>query len=137
MTRIPGGAPPEPITIAGRTANPAAAEARHGRHQQGSGDGDPRGLDRRVVQNEAEVVATAREKADVVRAAALFDVLRSDGGDGASAAQNLKTLLAGASAAEIADLKRTLRAIEHPAVPTPGADPDTELAKDWREGKYP
>lgn len=80
-------------------------------------------------------MTTAREKADVVRAAALVDVLRNE--DGAAAAANLKTLLAGASADEISDLKRTLRAIEHPVGPMAGADPDTELAKDWRQGKYP
>jgi polyphosphate kinase 2 len=73
----------------------------------------------RNARKPEEPAAVAQQKANVVRAATLAD------------------LLADASADEIEDLKRALRAIEHPVDATPGADPDTELAKDWRQGKYP
>ena len=125
MARAKPPASVEPITIEGRSA--AAASRRRGVR---------RDLARRVADGRDEVVAIATEKADVLRAAALFDVLRDDV-DGISPTERLRTLLAGASADEIADLKRTLRAIEHPVVSTPGADPDTELARDWRQGGYP
>jgi len=128
MARLKRSAPVEPITIEGRS-NAASAK-----HTRGNGT---RGLEARVEAGEGEIVAAAREKADVVRAAALFDILRDDSIDGMRPAERLRTLLEGASADEIADLKRTLRAIEHPVVTTPGADPDIELAKDWREGTYP
>ncbi|MBS0611758.1 MAG: polyphosphate kinase 2 [Proteobacteria bacterium] len=128
MARSKRSASVEPITIEGRSA---AASAKRSR-----GNG-ARGLEARVAAGEGEVVAVASEKADVVRAAALFDVLRDEAVDGMRQVERLRTLLEGASADEIADLKRTLRAIEHPVVTTPGADPDIELAKDWRQGTYP
>ncbi len=132
MARSKPASEQEPITIQGRGAS------QHGRSRRGNGNGNgARGLERRVAQNEAEVVTAASEKADVVRAEALFDLMREDAPDGMQPTERLRALLNGASADEIADLKRTLRAIEHPVVSTPGADPDTELAKSWREGSYP
>ena len=91
----------------------------------------------RTAANQDAVVESAREKADIANAAALLDVLRAASTDTASPAQGLRSILAGASSDEIADLKRTLRAIEHPVTPTPDADPDVELARDWRKGRYP
>lgn len=137
MSRNPRAAPAEPITITGRSADADGRGARRGRRHHHTGNGEARDLERRVAESEAEVVTTAQEKADVVRAEALFDVLRTEEATGAQRADALRTLLEGASADEVADLKRTLRAIEHPVVMTPGADPDTELAKEWRTGKYP
>ncbi|MFO1466596.1 MAG: polyphosphate kinase 2 [Steroidobacteraceae bacterium] len=132
MARSKPASAQEPITIQGRVAS------QHGRSRRGNGNGNgTRGLERRVAQNEEEVVTAASEKADVVRAEALFDLMREDAPDGMQPTERLRALLNGASADEIADLKRTLRAIEHPVVSTPGADPDTELAKSWREGSYP
>jgi len=140
-----------------RSKDPAPVEHIHGdsaspadRVPLARGNGDrgngARGLQRRISEREDEVVTAAREKADVVRAASLLDILREDAkdaedgedrADGMRPFERLRVLLEGASADEVADLKRTLRAIEHPVVTTPGADPDVELARDWRNGAYP
>jgi polyphosphate kinase 2 len=96
---------------------------------------EPIKIDARGARPPEAPVAVAREKANAVRSGALLDILK--GSDTDARAESLRTLLADASADEIADLKRTLRAIRHPVTHVPGADPDAELAKDWRQGKYP
>ena len=49
--------------------------------------------------------------------------------------QPWRALIEGASIDEIKALKRMLTQRAPP--PTPGIDPDTELAPNWREGGYP
>ncbi|MEY4761696.1 MAG: hypothetical protein RLZZ200_1552 [Pseudomonadota bacterium] len=98
---------------------------------------EPHTIKARRSRTPGTAATVARQKANVVRTSALVDILRGDAPEGSLRRGNLRTLLADASADEIADLKRTLRAIQHPVTHAPGADPDTELAKDWRRGAYP
>ncbi|MFM1887133.1 MAG: hypothetical protein RL026_2290 [Pseudomonadota bacterium] len=114
MARTRNGTPAEPIRIsAGSTVPPAP------------------------LPREAEVIDSARSRAATRSAEALLALLRDGPATDTHRVESLRTLLADASSDEIADLKRLLRAIEHPVTATPGADPDLELVSDWRHGKYP
>nr|WP_286180406.1 polyphosphate kinase 2 [Leptothrix sp. C29] len=50
--------------------------------------------------------------------------------------EQLQALIAGSSPDDLALLRGSMAARRRP-VPTPGVDPDTELAPGWREGAYP
>ncbi len=87
---------------------------------------------------EREVVARAATRAETVASMALSDALthHAQGVDGPPGEwlRQLKAMIDGAAPDESKALRRML--FEKPE-PTPGVDPDQELAAGWREGGYP
>ena len=91
-----------------------------------------RGLERYEVRAATEAAVAAREMA-------LSDVMaRRQRGeiDDTVWREQLQALIAGSSPDDLALLRGSMAARRRP-VPTPGGDPDTELAPGWREGAYP
>jgi polyphosphate kinase 2 len=102
-------------------------------------EGDvPASLRKRSIERER--VTRAATRAEVVKEQALSDILAAHANGGGGAATGwlgeLRALIDGASPDEVRALRRALfdRAAEATA---DGADPDLELAPNWREGGYP
>ena len=85
-------------------------------------------------------VARATERTQTVAAMALSDVLRRHAAGDKQAPgawlDELKALIGGAAPDEVKELRRLLFD-NSTAKPAKGADPDAELATDWRQGGYP
>jgi len=114
----------------------SARSPSHPRSRQvAAGDTSPTPTARGI---ESERVARGRSEAHTVKAMALADMLTrhasSDPAD-AEMPEPWRALIEGASTDEIKALKRMLTLRSPP--PTPGVDPDLELAPGWREGSYP
>jgi len=93
-------------------------------------------FDRRSLERER--VERASSEASTVQTMVLRDVLarRAQGEAGRPLVEQLQALVAGASPDEVRELRRAL--LERaPAAADEDADPDTELAPGWREGRYP
>ena len=133
--------PANSASTAKGVAKPTARASRRPAPRRASaGDTAPR-LDDEAMQAHRVERATTRHQ--TVQAMALADLLAHHNRDEKAGVpqspdwlREVKALIDGASPDEAKALRRLLFARE-PEAKAPGADPDLELAADWREGAYP
>ena len=136
--RPPPRKPSRPAGPDGTTPKKTAASAKPPPARRGNGAGAPPSFETTAAEG-------ARERANVVRASALLDAARASPADAATgmpadAADRIdrfETLLADASADEMADLRRALRAFERPRLRPVAGNANAELNPDWQSGAYP
>ena len=120
-----------------KPARPAPRKSPAGAPRKVSAGDIPAQLDKRSIERERIARATTRSR--TVKELALADLLEQHAkglaGPARETMQELQALIAGAAPDELKALKRAL--FEKDAHPATGADPDAELAPNWREGGYP
>jgi polyphosphate kinase 2 len=126
----------QPESTAPAPRRPRAAPRRNGAAPVPAGTSEARATRKKL---ETFVAETSSEDAQAVRALALGDLLASHArGEVAEPdwLPRLKSMVDGASPDDVKALRRMLFEREAEK-PTPGIDPDLELAAGWREGAYP
>ncbi len=129
----PSGTAPATPTPAAPKAAPRAPAARRTRRARPASAGDvPPRLQPGAI--ETHTVSSAMEAALQAQASAVVDVIKRESANPESLAKTLQQIMEGLSADDAAKLRRALLKGDGAAL---SANPDEELADDWREGGYP